>query len=175
MYSLRLAALAVATLLLCGCATIIDGTNQEVSFNSNPSGAKCELERKREIIGRFETPQTINIKKTKHDINVTCNMEGFHESKGFMKSKIEDATWGNIVLGGLIGWGIDSATGSDNKYEKYITITMVPLAQPAPPPLLPLGKKEDDPEEKARKPDAPETQPERPAKLVPVPEETPKP
>jgi len=32
----------------------------------------------------------------------------------------------NIILGGGIGWAIDSASGADNKYESPITITLVP-------------------------------------------------
>jgi len=34
------------------------------------------------------------------------------------------ATFGNIVAGGLIGWGVDSATGSDNKYDSPVNITL---------------------------------------------------
>ena len=108
------------------------------------------------MIGRVETPETIVIKKTKHDIMVTCDLAGFHQSREHLKSKIQDATWGNIVAGGLIGWGIDSATGSDNKYEKYVTITMVPLTQPPPPPISP----DEDGDRSAVKPeDAERTQP----------------
>jgi hypothetical protein len=49
------------------------------------------------------------------------------------------ATFGNILLGGGIGWAIDSATGSDNKYESPINMTLIPNApgQPEGPATLP--------------------------------------
>ena len=124
---------AFAALMMPGCATIIDGTNQDMSINSNPEGAGCELERDGQIIHRVITPQTIEVRKTKDDIIVTCNLEGYHTSREFVKSEIEGATWGNIVAGGGIGWAIDSAAGADNSYSDYVTVTMVPLSEPAPP------------------------------------------
>jgi hypothetical protein len=43
------------------------------------------------------------------------------------KSGAAGATFGNIVLGGGIGWAIDSATGSDNKYDSPVNLSLVPL------------------------------------------------
>ena len=48
-----------------------------------------------------------------------------------LDSGIEAATWGNIVLGGFIGWGVDSAAGADNKYPEQVTITLVPASATA--------------------------------------------
>lgn len=93
---------------------------------------------------RFTTPRTVNVKKTKHDLRVTCSLEGFHQSSAFIKSQIQDSTWGNIVLGGGIGWAVDSARGADNKYAEYVTVTMVPLSEAAPEAetVLPEGAPE---------------------------------
>lgn len=44
------------------------------------------------------------------------------------------ATFGNIVAGGLIGWGIDSASGSDNKYDSPVNMTL--NMSPTPPQLV---------------------------------------
>jgi hypothetical protein len=30
------------------------------------------------------------------------------------------------VLGGLVGWGIDSASGADNYYQSPVNLTLVP-------------------------------------------------
>ena len=40
----------------------------------------------------------------------------------------------NIILGGGIGWAIDSASGADNKYTSPVNLTLVPLDAPAPAP-----------------------------------------
>jgi hypothetical protein len=66
--------------------------------------------------------------KTKHDIDVVCRKDGFTDGKGFGESGIEGATFGNIILGGLIGWGVDSAVGADNKYPDVMTVNLVPAS-----------------------------------------------
>lgn len=124
---MRLAILAAFALILSGCASVIDGTSQSIGFASNPPGADCEAWRDGKLVARITTPNTVTVKKTKHDINVTCKMDGYHDSTDYLKSEIQDATWGNILLGGGIGWAIDSASGADNKYSEQITLTMVPL------------------------------------------------
>lgn len=108
------------------CASIVSGTDQTITLNTNPPDAQCKLERNGKMIGQVpNTPGGILIEKTKHDIKVVCSKEGYDEATGFLKSEIEGSTWGNIILGGGIGWAIDSARGADNRYEDYITITLV--------------------------------------------------
>ena len=110
---------------LTGCATILAGKTQTVSIDSNPSGARCELRREGRVIGSVEkTPGAVTITKTKHDIDVICTKEGFGESKAFAESGTEGATFGNIILGGLVGWGVDSAVGADNKYPEMVAVNL---------------------------------------------------
>lgn len=112
-----------------GCATILAGKSQTVTVNTNPPGARCELIREGRVIGTVEhTPGALTLIKSKHDIDVLCRKDGFTESKGFADSGIEGATFGNIVLGGLIGWGIDSAVGADNKYPEVLNVNLVPVS-----------------------------------------------
>lgn len=120
---------AAMGLLSTACASVIDGTSQEITFYSNPPEAECELERDSRPLGRVVTPGTVTVKKTKHDIKVTCRKEGYQDAQAFLDSKIQDATWGNIILGGGIGWAIDSASGADNKYDKSLTVTLIPLQE----------------------------------------------
>jgi hypothetical protein len=112
-----------------GCATILAGKSQTVTVATNPPGARCEMLREGRVIGTVEnTPGAITLLKTKHDIDLTCRKEGFIEGKGFGDSGVEGATYGNIILGGLIGWGIDSAVGADNKYPDVMTVNLVPAS-----------------------------------------------
>jgi hypothetical protein len=46
-------------------------------------------------------------------------------------------TFGNIAIGGLIGWGIDSAVGADNKYDSPMNITLNPSAAQLTPGMMP--------------------------------------
>lgn len=119
--------------LLGACSTIVEGTTQEIVVNTTPEGADCALEREGITIARITpTPGAATIEKTKHDITIVCSLEGFHRSTYFNKSDVAGATVGNVILGGGIGWAIDSAAGADNKYTTPVNITMVPLSEPAP-------------------------------------------
>jgi hypothetical protein len=64
---------------------------------------------------------------------------GYQMATYYNHSGAAGATFGNIILGGGIGWAIDSATGSDNKYESPVNITLVPNipGQPEGPTVLP--------------------------------------
>jgi hypothetical protein len=117
--------LLAALLALPACSSIVEGTSQELLINTNPAGADCALKRQGYVIGRVNpTPGGVTVKKTKHDITVVCNKKGYEETTYFNKSGAAGATVGNIILGGGIGWAIDSASGADNKYETPMNITM---------------------------------------------------
>ena len=121
------ALLLAGALALSGCSSIIEGTSQTLSFDSNPPGADCALTRNNETIGNVKTPGGILIKKTKYDIHVLCKKDGYQDATAFLHSDAAGATFGNIVLGGGIGWAIDSASGADNKYTEHTTVTLVPV------------------------------------------------
>ena len=122
-------------LSLGACSSIIEGTSQEIVVNTNPSAADCALNREGIAVARVNpTPGGATIKKTKNDITIVCTKEGYPPATYFDHSGSAGATFGNIVAGGLIGWGIDSASGADNKYESPVNITLVPN----PPPTASL-------------------------------------
>lgn len=102
--------------------------------NTNPSGANCEFVRQGNVIARVsQTPGGATIKKTKHDITLKCQKDGYQEATYLNHSGAAGATFGNIILGGGIGWAIDSASGADNKYDGVVNITLVPNAPGAAP------------------------------------------
>lgn len=149
MFKPQLGLLLLGAVVLPGCSSILSGTSDTISFDSNPPGADCQLVRDGNIIGNVKTPGAVVVQKTKDDIHVTCKKAGYQEATGHLTSEIQAETWGNIILGGGIGWAIDSASGADNDYADHITITMVPLsaAQPAAAaPDVPPSPPEVEPE-----------------------------
>lgn len=117
-----------ALIMISGCSSIISGTDQTLTINTNPAGAKCVLNRNGQVIGQVEsTPGGIVVERTKHDINVVCSKAGYQDATYYNKSGVEGATFGNIILGGGVGWAIDSASGADNHYTDIMNITLVPL------------------------------------------------
>lgn len=112
---------------LSACSTIIEGRSQQITVNTNPPGASCNVLRQDVSIGTINpTPGTLYIEKTKYDINIKCDKPGYQTATYLNHSGVAGATFGNIVAGGLIGWGIDSASGADNKYESPVNVSMVP-------------------------------------------------
>jgi len=113
--------------LLSACSSIVEGTTQQITINTNPSGADCSLKRNEEVLGHVNpTPGSILIKKTKYDILVTCSKKGYQDATYLNHSGSAGATFGNIVAGGGIGWEIDSASGADNKYDSPLNMTLNP-------------------------------------------------
>ena len=112
--------------LLSGCAAVIEGRSQEVTVNTTPAGAACSLERNGTPLGVIaSTPGTIYLEKTKDDLLIKCNKAGYGDATLLNKSGHPENNWAYILVGGPIGWGIDSASGSDNQYTSPVTINLL--------------------------------------------------
>ncbi|MBO6541547.1 MAG: hypothetical protein JJ939_14395 [Alphaproteobacteria bacterium] len=123
----KLASLVVLSVALAGCSSIIEGTSQEIAVNSDPAGAKCDFEREGRTIGTINsTPGVVHIDKTKHDITIKCSKDGYEDASYLNRSDVAAMTAGNIILGGGVGWIIDSASGADNKYDASVFVTLAP-------------------------------------------------
>ncbi|MDA0702006.1 MAG: hypothetical protein O3A96_02030 [Proteobacteria bacterium] len=122
----RVAKTTAMLVLVAGCASIVSGTSQQITIDSNPKGANCSLTREGQAIGSVLTPSGLVIKKSKHDIAIACAKTGYQRATATLTSDVESATFGNLLIGGAVGWAIDSATGADNKYDDVITVTLVP-------------------------------------------------
>lgn len=121
-HSLLLASLLFTT----SCASIVSGTEQVIEVTSIPSDAKCDLERLGKIIGTVpSTPGSVKVDKTKDDITVICTKKGYEETKLINKSGNEGSTLGNVILGGGVGWAVDSARGADNKYTSPVNVVLI--------------------------------------------------
>ncbi len=131
------AALSCVMLLSLGaCSTIIEGTSQEITIGTAPPGASCDLKRDGVVIGMVpSTPGSVTVKKNKQNILITCRKEGYKDATLRNESDFAGATAGNVLLGGVIGIGIDAATGAANKYDGDVIITLEPLE--ATPPGTP--------------------------------------
>lgn len=131
--SIRILTLAGALIALTACSSITEGTSQVITVTTNPAGADCAFKRQGLVIGRVNpTPGNLKVDKTKHDITIECTKDGFQLASYFNKSDVAGMTAGNLILGGGIGWAIDSATGADNKYDSAVHMELVPVGATAP-------------------------------------------
>lgn len=132
MSRIGLVGLAIACAGLGGCASIIEGTTQNVAVTSSPAdGAKCVL-RSSEGTYYVTTPGNTIVHKTKNDLSVECDKEGYQHASTTLPSHFNGATAGNILAGGIIGMGVDAATGANYNYPASIDVRMSPALTPQP-------------------------------------------
>lgn len=129
---LRLSALCALTFAAGGCSTLTQGTTQEVYINTNPQEASCTLVREGKKIGQIQsTPSSVIVSKTKHDITIVCDKQGYQTASYINNSGWESGSGAaGIALDVVLTLGassaIDSISGADNKYEPIVNITLVP-------------------------------------------------
>ena len=117
---------AVAVLsLLTNCATVTQGSSQTIYFDTAPTGAECDLMREGNMLySKVKTPITLEIEKDKDDLMVICRKEGYKETQIHTSSDFEGWALGNLFLGGIIGVGIDAASGALNEYPNQVLIPL---------------------------------------------------
>lgn len=114
-------------LALGGCATIIKGHNQTLSVFTNPSGATCTLTRDSETVGVANpTPASVVLDRSVDTANVICKKDGYFDEMSTLSSSFHGMTFGNVLLGGLIGVAVDAASGAMYEYPESITISLTP-------------------------------------------------
>ncbi|KRR15275.1 translation initiation factor 2 [Bradyrhizobium lablabi] len=126
--------LAVAIAAPCvGCASVTRGTTENISISSTPAGATAEITGL-DIPTACVTPCVVQAKRNA-DITVTVNKEGYEPQTIPLTKEIPGAGAagfaGNVLLGGLVGMGVDAATGAalDHKPNPVI-VTLQPVAPP---------------------------------------------
>ncbi len=113
-------ALCVFVFLSSGCATVLNGSTQTIPVSSNPSGANILLNG--QLVGK--TPASVEIRR-KRDHVVTLVKTGYYSASMPVTKKRGVAVWGNILAGGLMGWGVDVSTGAQyNLIPAIIFITL---------------------------------------------------
>ena len=117
---------------MAGCATITKGTDDLVTIDTEPDGAQCVLfTDKGQVAVINPTPGSIKVPKSKRDLSVRCEKDGYFPTEGVIASSFQAMTFGNILFGGLIGVAIDAGSGAMSKYESGVSITLIPESFPS--------------------------------------------
>jgi len=125
-YKKSLAVLFVVS-ALGGCSTVVNGSDQQISVQTpNAAGASCEL-KSPDGLYFVTTPGTITVDKSRHDLAVKCTKDGFADGITTINSTFEAMTLGNVLIGGVVGVGIDAASGALNKYPDSVQVQMQKL------------------------------------------------
>ncbi|KZX72506.1 hypothetical protein A3715_10480 [Oleiphilus sp. HI0009] len=107
---------------IIGCATVIKGTDQNITFKTEPEGAKVTVSGR--VLGL--TPLTANVEKGKNQ-SFTFEKEGYKTFTGQLSTSTEGVTF-IAVLAGLSGFfstTTDSVTGAIHEFspdQYYVTL-----------------------------------------------------
>lgn len=107
-------AVIIAGFTLTSCATIFTGSKDEISFMSQPEGAKVMLKGLEKCV----TPCTTAVQRSLSNEQVELKLDGYQTKIFALEKKFNAVSLINIIGGGLIGFGVDAATGSLMKYDK---------------------------------------------------------
>lgn len=130
----------IAMLCLCiacvGCATITRGTSETLVIETTPVGA---LVRATPVGGQSmncRTPCTLPVKR-RNSIVVEIQQDGYEPVTTSIIPEIAGAgaagMAGNVLLGGLIGVGVDSLSGATKKLvPNPLRVTLVPIKSTNP-------------------------------------------
>lgn len=105
---------------LYGCASIVSGQDQVVSVSTpNCPDAKCTLVNDD---GKYyvNTPGTVTVNREYDELTVDCEKDGYDPVMMKVSSSTKGMAFGNILLGGVIGAGVDMATGAAYDYPSEI-------------------------------------------------------
>jgi hypothetical protein len=103
--------------LLPSCATIINGTDQDVYISSTPDSASVTISTFYGVkIQKGVTPLTVNLKR-EDEYKVLVSKEGYEDNEVVIRNSANGAVWGNILCGGIIGLIIDFSNGAAYELE----------------------------------------------------------
>jgi hypothetical protein len=125
----QLAALAAIGGALSGCASMVEGTTQNIAVTTVPvEGAKCVLTSS-EGTYYVTTPGNTVVHKTKNSLNVVCRKDGFVDATKIVPSHFNGATVGNVLAGGIVGLAVDAATGANFNYPDKVDLPMTTVGE----------------------------------------------
>ncbi len=127
---------AMAGLALASCSTVTRGTTNQIQVVSTPPEAHVQTS----IGNSCTTPCTFEVSR-KSEFIATISKDGYQSTDVPVKTRLAGAGAagfaGNILVGGIVGMGVDAATGATlEHYPNPITVTLQPNARvsaPVPP------------------------------------------
>jgi hypothetical protein len=139
----RIIAILLACLGLAGCASATRGWTEQISIASSPSGARATMSGSENHT--CVTPCAVQVNRNS-DLQVKLELDGFEPEVVVLTKEIANTGAagfaGNILLGGVIGMGVDAVSGAplDHKPNPVI-VTLRPIARPAEPLGRPAAKR----------------------------------
>jgi hypothetical protein len=119
---MRWLAVVMSGLSLTGCASLMNGTRQDVAVDSSPANAECRISDQQTI----RTPAVVSLARA-HRHSITCRLPGYQPARAALGLRASAWLWGDIVCLGPIGLLIDAASGGANRIDpEQVRLTLRP-------------------------------------------------
>ncbi|MBM37775.1 MAG: translation initiation factor 2 [Woeseia sp.] len=123
---MKLFSFILGILFLTGCASITRGTSEVFVIQTTPIGASVALSNGLSCT----SPCSLKVKR-RGDFVVTISKDGYETVTSNISSSIDTgggaAMAGNVILGGVIGAGIDAGTGAMHSHKPNpLVVTLNP-------------------------------------------------
>lgn len=96
-----------------GCASIVHGTRQDVTIETDPPGATVISRR---LPSQTVTPADLTLKR-KYEYEFQIEKPGYKTEYVLVEKNISGWFWGNLLFGGIIGIIVDMNNGAGYKLE----------------------------------------------------------
>ncbi len=119
------AGMTIAVFALTSCASVFEGTKQEVSLRTNPDvPANCTLTGSSFNV-QVQAPGKFEVRKSYHPLEITCTpVAGGASGSVKLLSDVSATGYASAIFGVGIGAGVDTATGAAFKYPEEIVVTL---------------------------------------------------
>ncbi len=111
---------ALVLFMVSGCASIFNGPNQMVAFNTEPDGATVEVDG----VAMGKTPCVLPVARKGWDKTVTFKKPGFKTVNYRLRNTLSGALWGNVLVP-IIGTAVDAISGRGGGYENSVSILLI--------------------------------------------------
>lgn len=98
--------LLICSILFTACGTIVNGSRQDVSVSSYPSGALLKVDG----MGVGTTPIILDLER-EDDYTLRLELAGYVPYDILIRSKVSGWVVGNLIFGGIPGLVVDLITG----------------------------------------------------------------
>jgi hypothetical protein len=138
---MRIFLLVLLALTTAGCATVTRGTTDQMTVTSTPTGAHVTTSLAQSCL----SPCTFNVSR-KDEFIVTVAADGYKSQEIPVKTQLAGngaaGFAGNLLLGGVVGMGVDVATGSTLEHvPNPIHVDLEAIEAPAAAARRPRGAK----------------------------------
>lgn len=123
---------AASALSLGGCATVMNGTHTSYETESRPTSAAVKFSNG----ASCTTPCKLEFRRKDH-LRADISLPGYKPTYVLIQSKLGGATFGNVLMGGIVGGVVDASNGASNRLSPSpLIVRLAPEGSPGGAVLL---------------------------------------